>query len=159
MTNDSIREFCMNLPMTTEEVQWGEHLLFKIGGKMFCIIALGGHLCTFKATPEKYAELVEMPDITPSWHNMWKYNWVTTETLTALADAEFRDLLKESYVMVRAGLSRKMQAELDAGRQPKVRKWVPKAEREKAKKKPVVAVAKKRVAKPAKKKSAKRAKR
>ena len=36
MTNDSIREFCMALPMTTEEVQWEEHLLFKIGGKMFC---------------------------------------------------------------------------------------------------------------------------
>lgn len=135
MTNDSIREFCMALPMATEEVQWEEHLLFKIGGKMFAIITLGGHRCNFKTSPEKYAELVEMADIVPSSHNMWKYNWVTAETLTALSDAEFRELLKESYDMIRAGLPRKMQAELDAGRQPKVKKWVPKAEREKAKKK------------------------
>lgn len=158
MTNDSIREFCMALPMTTEEVQWEEHLLFKIGGKMFCIIQLGGQRCSFKTTHERYADLVEMPDIEPSSHNMWKYQWVTAERLTALPDAEFRESLKESYAIIRAGLSRKMQAELDAGRQPKVKKWVPKAEREKAKKKPV-AVAKKKVAKPAKKKSAKRAKR
>lgn len=134
MTNDSIREFCMSLPMATEEVQWEEHLLFKIGGKMFAIITLGGHRCNFKTTPERYAELVEMTDISPSSHNMWKYNWVTTETLTALPDSEFRELLKESYDMIRGGLPWKLQAELDAGRQPKVKKWVPKAEREKQKK-------------------------
>jgi predicted DNA-binding protein (MmcQ/YjbR family) len=135
MTNDSIREFCMSLPMATEEVQWEEHLLFKVGGKMFAIITLGGQRCNFKATPEKYAELVEMANILPSSHNMWKYNWVTAETLTALPDAEFRELLRESYDMIRAGLPKKLQAELEAGRQPKVKKWVPKAEREKAKKK------------------------
>lgn len=136
MTNDSIREFCMELPLATEEIQWEEHLLFKIGGKMFCIMQLGGQRCSFKCTPERYAELVEVPDIEPSSHNMWKYNWVTLERLTALPDAEFRDCLEDSYGLVRASLTRKVQAELDAGRQPKVKKWVPKAEREKAKKKP-----------------------
>ena len=136
MTNDSIRDHCLSLPMTTEEVQWEEHLLFKIGGKMFAITTLGGHRCNFKCTPERYAELVEMPDIVPSSHNMWKYHWVTTETLTALPDAEFRELLTESYNMVRGSLSKKFQAELEAGRQPKVKKWVPKAERAK-KAKPV----------------------
>ena len=145
MTNESIRQFCMSLPMATEEVQWEEHLLFKIGGKMFAIITLGGHRCNFKTTPEKYAELVEMPDIVPSGYNMWKYQWVTTETLTALPDAEFRECLRESYDLVRASLPKKAQAELDAGRQPKVKKFLPKAKREKAKKAP------------AKKKSAKRA--
>lgn len=133
MTNDSIREFCMGLPLATEEIQWEEYLLFKIGGKMFCIMQLGGQRCSFKTTPERYAELVEVPDIEPSSHNMWKYNWVTLERLTALPDAEFRECLEESYGLVRASLTRKVQAELDAGRQPKVKKWVPKAEREKAK--------------------------
>jgi predicted DNA-binding protein (MmcQ/YjbR family) len=140
MTNDAIREFCISLPMTTEEVQWEEHLLFKIGGKMFAIIQLGGHRCNLKTTPEKYAELVELADIAPSSHNMWRYQWVTTETLTALPDAGFRELLTESYNLVRTSLSKKVQAELDAGRQPKVKRWVPKAKREKkvaAKKKSV----------------------
>ena len=156
MTEETIREFCLSLPLTTEEVQWGEHLLFKIGGKMFCILALGGHRCSFKSSPERYAELVELSDIEPSSHNMWKYQWVTAESLTALTDAEFRESLRESYDLVRASLPRKFQAELDAGRQPKVKKWVPKAERAKAKKKVAVKKApKKPVAKKptAKKKS------
>lgn len=132
MTNDSIRAHCLSLPLATEEVQWEEHLLFKVAGKMFAIIALGGHRCNFKCTPEKYAELVEMPNIAPSSHNMWKYNWVTTETLTALPDAEFRELLTASYNLIRSALPKKLQAELDAGRQPKVKKWVPKAKRKTA---------------------------
>jgi predicted DNA-binding protein (MmcQ/YjbR family) len=144
MTNDTIREFCMSLPLTTEEIQWEEHLLFKIGGKMFAMIQLGGQRCSFKCTPERYAEMVEVPDVVPSSHNMWKYQWVTCERLTALADAEFRELLEASYGLVRAGLPKKAQAELDAGRQPKVKKWVPKAERQKKK---AVAVSKKKAAK------------
>jgi predicted DNA-binding protein (MmcQ/YjbR family) len=148
MTNDSIREFCMSLPMTTEEVQWGEHLLFKIGGKMFAIIQLGGHMCNFKTTPEKNAELVEMADFSPSSHRMWKYQWITAESLTALPDAEFREYLRGSYELVLAGLTGKAQAEIAAGKRPKVKKWVPKAEREKGKKKTAK--------KPAGKKKAKR---
>ncbi len=154
MTNDSIREFCMSLPMVTEEVQWEEHLLFKIGGKMFAILTLGGNRCAFKSTPERYAELIEMADIIPSAYNMWKYQWVNAESLTALTDAEFREDLRTSYDLVRASLTKKMQAELDAGRQPKVKKFVRKAEREKAKKKAVkkpVAAKKAATKKPAKK--------
>jgi predicted DNA-binding protein (MmcQ/YjbR family) len=118
MTNDRIRDHCLGLPHTTEIVQWEEHLLFKIGGKMFAIIDLDGHRCSFRCTPEKYADLVEMEDIVPASHNMWKYQWVTVETLTALPDAEFRDLLSESYGIVRERLSRKEQAALDAGSAP-----------------------------------------
>ncbi len=113
MTNDSIREFCLSLPHTTETVQWGDHLLFKVGGKMFAIIELDGHSCAFKCTPETYAELVEVEDIVPSSHNMWKYHWVTTETLTCLPDRQFKDLLVSSYELVRAGLPRRVRTELD----------------------------------------------
>lgn len=113
MTNDSIRTFCLSLPHTSEVVQWGEHLLFKVAGKMFCIIDLEGHSCSFRSDPERYAELVEMPDIVPASHNMWKYHWITTETLSALPDAEFRELLGESYRIVRATLPKRVQAELD----------------------------------------------
>jgi predicted DNA-binding protein (MmcQ/YjbR family) len=114
MTNDSIRDHCLSLPHTTEVVRWEDHLLFKVAGKMFAIIELDGHSCAFKCTPEKYAELVEMEDIAGSSHNMWKHQWVTTETLTALPEAEFRELLTESYRLVRASLPKKLQAELDA---------------------------------------------
>jgi predicted DNA-binding protein (MmcQ/YjbR family) len=123
MTNETIREHCLGLPHVTEVVQWEDHLLFKIGGKMFAIIALDGHSCTLRCTPEKYAELVEMADVVPSSHNMWKYHWVTTETLTAVPDRELRALLTASYEIVRAGLAKNIRAELDAGRTPVIAPW------------------------------------
>jgi predicted DNA-binding protein (MmcQ/YjbR family) len=112
MTNETIREHCLGLPHVTEVVQWEDYLLFKVGGKMFAMIALDGHRCGFRCSPERYAELVELPDIVPSSHNMWKYHWVTTETLTALPEREFRAALTESYGIVRARLPRKTLAEL-----------------------------------------------
>jgi predicted DNA-binding protein (MmcQ/YjbR family) len=129
MTNESIRDHCLGLPFATEVVQWEDHLLFKVGGKMFAIIALDGRSCTFRCSPEKYADLVEMADIVPSSHNMWKYHWVTTETLSALPDREFRELLTESYQVVRAGLPKVVRAELDAGRKAEIAPWVSKKKR------------------------------
>jgi predicted DNA-binding protein (MmcQ/YjbR family) len=126
MTNDSIREFCMALQGTTEQVQWEDHILFKVGGKMFAMTKLGGHMCNFKTTPEKFLELVEMAGITPTAYNMWKYHWVTCEPLTALPDREFRECLKQSYELVRAGLTKKVQAEIAAGRVVKPKKVVKK---------------------------------
>jgi predicted DNA-binding protein (MmcQ/YjbR family) len=120
MTNESIREHCLGLPHVTEIVQWEDHLLFKVGGKMFAIIALDGHSCSLRCSPEQYAELVELADVVPASHNMWKYHWVTTETLTALPDREFRAFLTASYRIVRAGLPAKVRAELDAGRNAEV---------------------------------------
>lgn len=120
MTNDAIREHCLSLPHTTEVVQWGDHLLFKVGGKMFAIIELDGHSCSLRCSPERYAELVELEDIVPSGHNMWKYHWVTLETLSALPDRAFRELLTAAYDIVRAGLPNKVRAALDAGHQPRV---------------------------------------
>jgi predicted DNA-binding protein (MmcQ/YjbR family) len=119
MTNEAIRSFCLALPHTTEIVQWESHLLFKVGGKMFAMIDLDGHSCSLRCDPEKYAELVEMPDIVPTSHNMWKYQWVTMETLSAVTDVEFRDLLTAAYHIVRATLPKGVQAALDAGAKPK----------------------------------------
>ena len=116
MTNESIREHCLGLPHVTEIVQWEEHLLFKIGGKMFAIIALDGHSCSLRCAPEKYAECLELEDVAPASHNMWTYNWVTIETLSALPDRQFRELLTESYQIVRASLPKSVRTELDAGR-------------------------------------------
>lgn len=121
MTNDAIREHCLSLAHATEVVRWGDHLLFKVGGKMFAIIELDGHRCSLKCTLEQYAELVEMEDIVPSGHNMWKHQWVTLEALSALPDREFRDLLTASYDIVRAGLPKKVRAALDAAPEPTAR--------------------------------------
>jgi predicted DNA-binding protein (MmcQ/YjbR family) len=129
MTNESIRSHCLGLPHATEIVQWESHLLFKVGGKMFAIIDLDGHSCSFRSTPDGYADLVEMPDIVPSSHNMWKYHWVTLETLTALPERELKAGLTTAYQIVRASLPKGVQASLDAGRAAAVAPRTPKKRR------------------------------
>ncbi len=129
MTNESIRDHCLGLPHVTEIVQWGSHLLFKVGGKMFAMIDLDGHSCSFRCTPDGYAELVEMADIAPASHNMWKYHWVTLESLAALPQREFRAFLTTAYETVRAGLPKSVRDSLDAGRAASVAPRAPRSSR------------------------------
>ena len=40
MDVDAIRKYCLSLPHSTEGMQWGDNLLFRIGEKIFTIVAL-----------------------------------------------------------------------------------------------------------------------
>src|SRR5437870_219103 len=68
MNIDWVRQYCLSLPHTTETVQWGDDLVFKIAGKMYAVAALepGDHWLSFKCTPEEFARLVEMEGIIPA---------------------------------------------------------------------------------------------
>jgi hypothetical protein len=35
MDVESIRSYCLSFPQATENLQWGDDLCFKIGGKIF----------------------------------------------------------------------------------------------------------------------------
>ena len=116
MNIDWLREHCLSLPHATETVQWGDDLVFKIGGKMFAVVALEpsatNHLA-FKCTPEKFAELTEIPGIIPAPY-MARAMWVAFEELNALRADEIRALIRESYELVFAKLTKKQQLELTA---------------------------------------------
>src|ERR1700757_973250 len=40
MNIDQLRKICLSFPGVTEQIQWGDDLLFKVGGKMFAITPL-----------------------------------------------------------------------------------------------------------------------
>ncbi|MFZ0333164.1 MAG: MmcQ/YjbR family DNA-binding protein [Candidatus Acidiferrales bacterium] len=54
MNIDWVREYCMQMPHATESLQWGDDLVFKIGGKMFAVLVLkpAPVWLTFKCTPK-----------------------------------------------------------------------------------------------------------
>jgi predicted DNA-binding protein (MmcQ/YjbR family) len=112
---DFIREVCLSLPNVTEEIQWENHLLFKIGGKMFAITSLVpmGVRLSVKSTPERFAELTEIPGVIPAPY-MARNFWVALERWDALRRAEIEELVRESYALVFAKLPKKKQAELSA---------------------------------------------
>jgi len=112
---DFIRGICRKLPHTTEQVQWGNDLVFKVGGKMYAVTPLepAPVLLSFKCTPEEFAELTERPGIIPAPY-MARAQWVGLESDEALSGAEIKRLLKRSYELVFAKLTKKAQAELSA---------------------------------------------
>jgi predicted DNA-binding protein (MmcQ/YjbR family) len=121
MNTESIREFCLSLPHVTEKVQWGNDLLFCIGGKMFTVMALdaaASHRLAFKCTPEEFAELIEQEGIVPAPY-MARNKWVALEHFNALPQAELKRLIKDSYEMVKAKLPKKLRAQLDNTKQTK----------------------------------------
>jgi predicted DNA-binding protein (MmcQ/YjbR family) len=116
MNIEWVRKFCMSLPHTTEKVQWGGDLVFKVGGKMYAVTVLDvAPVCmSFKCTPEEFAELVERPGIIPAPYSA-RYHWVALEDEDALPVAEIKRLIRQSYDLVFAKLPKKTQKELGSG--------------------------------------------
>jgi predicted DNA-binding protein (MmcQ/YjbR family) len=122
MNVDWLRELCLSFPGTTEQIQWGSDLLFKVAGKMFAVTPLepAPVWLSFKASPENFAELTERPSIIPAPY-LARAQWVALENKDALPPAELARLLRESYDLVRAKLPRKTRDSLSASK-PSARK-------------------------------------
>ncbi len=115
MDIESVRSYCLSLPHVTEKIQWGNDLLFCLGGKMFAVIVLdeaSPNRLTFKCTPEKFAELVELENIIPAPYAA-RYHWVALQSWDALSRTEIADLISNSSKMVLAKLPKKIQAALE----------------------------------------------
>ena len=101
MDVESIRSYCLSFPRATENLQWGDDLCFKIGGKIFVTLGLDNRRMCFKCVPEKFAELVEQEHIRPAPY-VGRYKWVMLNRLDALRDDELQELIQQSFEMVAA---------------------------------------------------------
>ena len=114
MDIEQVHAHCLSFPHVTEQVLWGNDLVFKIGGKMFAVIGLDAasdHCMSFKCSPEKFAELVERDGIVPAPY-VARYHWVALERFNVLRDKELKALLREAYDLVLAKLTKKLKAQL-----------------------------------------------
>src|ERR1700733_16151802 len=110
MNTDTIREFCLAFPQASENLQWGDDLCFKIGGKIFAMLGLDNPRLCFKCSPETFAELTEREDIRPAPY-VGRYKWVMLDRLDALSDNELEDSIRQSYEMVAAKAPKKVAKE------------------------------------------------
>jgi predicted DNA-binding protein (MmcQ/YjbR family) len=108
-----IRKFCLALPGVTEQIQWEDDLLFKVGGKMFAVVPLepARLYISFKASAEDFAELVERPGIIPAPY-LARAQWVALESESALRPTELEELLRRAHSLILAKLPKKLQAEV-----------------------------------------------
>ena len=136
MDVDWLRRFCLALPHTTEQVQWEDALVFKVGGRMYAVANLepGPVWLSFKCTQEEFAELIERPGILPAPYLARAY-WAALDAEPDSSEApsrtEIEAFVRRSYQLVFSALPRKTQASLQAkpparSRRPPSRRPVPK---------------------------------
>ena len=116
MTYAEFNRFCRALPATTHVVQWGGAQVWKVGGKVF---AIGGweegdeaHF-TFKASDLSFELLKEQPGLRPAPYLASRgLKWIQHYAKPGLRDAELKDYLRQSHLIVSQGLPKKTRIAL-----------------------------------------------
>lgn len=113
MDIESLREYCLSLPLATEDSAFGEgFLLFRVGGKIFgCLSLEGDDYFALKCDPEYAIELREThEEISGAYHWNKKY-WNQVLLSGSLPDALIRSLVRHSYSEVVKKLTKRMRTE------------------------------------------------
>jgi predicted DNA-binding protein (MmcQ/YjbR family) len=113
MKLEQIRDVCMSFPGATEQIQWGEDVVFKVAGKMFVVVGPApGNCFSFKCEEEAFHELTELPGIIPAPY-LARAKWVQLRPAECrLRASEIVALLRQSYELVVAKLPKRTQKAL-----------------------------------------------
>lgn len=105
-------EYCRTLPHVTEDVKWGNDLVFSIvGGKMFCVFSFENDTFTgmsFKVDDHRFLEMTDRPQFIPAPY-MARARWVSLTDQKGITRDELRTLLKRSHQLYFEKLSKKAQ--------------------------------------------------
>ncbi len=113
MDADQLERLCLSLPAATMTVQWGDNRVYKVGGKMFAVSGPdAASLYSFKVDEFRFLELTDLPGVRPAPY-LARAKWVQIDPpKCVLDDGEIEDLLRDSYDLVFAKLTKKMQQAL-----------------------------------------------
>lgn len=113
MDFEKAKVLCLSFPGCTDDVKWESNLVFSVGLKMFAVTdtAVPASGISFKVDDERFLELTDRPGIVPAPY-LARAKWVYVENAKALSDKEAAELLRRSYDLIFAKLTKKMQREL-----------------------------------------------
>ena len=112
MTRALVNARCATLPGATHSDPWGGgHDAWKVGGKLFAVVgAREGNGLSVKCPDVETAQLlidISRADPAPYFHKSW-----VRIPFGSVDDAELRDRIDISYRVIRATLTKKLQATL-----------------------------------------------
>lgn len=113
MDIETLRDYCLSLPMATEDFPFDEEVLaFRIGGKIFAMMNLvDTEWFVLKCHPDLALELRERhPEIAPAWH-MNKRHWNQINLYGTLPAGLIRSMVAHSYALVAAKLPKAFRTE------------------------------------------------
>ncbi len=107
MKNAALDKFCRSLPGATMSVQWGDHQVYKVGGKMFAVLTARG-TASFKVNDVAFEMLVETGAARQSPY-MARAQWLHVDDLKQFPPAELRQYIAQSHALVVKKLTKKAQ--------------------------------------------------
>jgi predicted DNA-binding protein (MmcQ/YjbR family) len=113
MDFEAAKALCRSFPGCTEDIKWGADAVFSVGLKMFAVTGaeVPAQGMSFKVDDERFLELTDRPGIIPAPY-LARAKWVYVENAKALSDKEAAALLRRSYELVFAKLTKKLQREI-----------------------------------------------
>lgn len=113
MELSEIRNYCLSLPGVTEDIKWGDHLCFSVGGKMFLVTSPDNYPVTasIKTTDEDFNELTNREGIIPAPY-MARNKWVHLDNIARFSDKEWIKLLDIAYNLKLSQLSKKAKTKI-----------------------------------------------
>ena len=114
LTPLQLEALCGKWPGVTRDIKWGADLVFSVGGKMFVVTpsdgSEGGRL-SFKVADERFLELTDQPGIIPAPY-MARAHWISVIEPQRYSTVELELFVRDAYTLVRAKLTKKLQAQL-----------------------------------------------
>ena len=111
MTPEAFDKACRALPGVTMDVRWGDHHVFKVGGKMFAVYGPEDDSFSFKASDIAFEALTETGRAIPAPY-MQRAKWVRFASLKDQEGAEVTDWLNSAHGLIGAKLTKKLRTEL-----------------------------------------------
>ncbi|OOG61651.1 hypothetical protein B0E46_17030 [Rhodanobacter sp. B04] len=114
LTAIQLDALCGKWPGVTRDIKWGADLVFSVGGKMFAVTpsdgSEGGRL-SCKVADERFLELTDQPGVIPAPY-MARAHWISITEPRRFSTAELEMFILDAYILVRAKLTKKLQAQL-----------------------------------------------
>ncbi len=117
MNYETFNQFCQSLSATTYVMQWGDSHVWKVGGKVFAIGGWeyrGEPAFTFKVSELHFNLLQDEEGFRPAPYMASRgMQWIQQYDASESKDEALKYYISESYQLVRSGLTKKKQKELD----------------------------------------------
>ena len=114
LTAARLKALCSHWPGVTRDTKWGIDIVFSVDGKMFAVMpsdgSEGGRL-SFKVADGRFLELTDQPGIIPAPY-LARAHWISITEPQRFATTELETFILDAYTLIRAKLTKKLQAEL-----------------------------------------------
>jgi len=112
MDTEMLRKICSSLRAVTEDVKWGNDLVFSVGDKMFCAASLEPPFsCSFKVPDDEFDEISNRNGFTPAPY-MARAKWVLVTDPSKLNKKDWERYIKQSYELIKIKLTKKLREKL-----------------------------------------------